>query len=169
MYDHPGLGGIEMDVAVILTVAILTYVVMIYNRMQKLWQTVREGLANVDMEVGILADLTKRVMDRPGDLSPLAARLAEVEQDLLLRRGRCNAAIAAYNTYRAQIPQIMLSRLAGFRPVEFPAVSPAAPPPPSAAIVQLDVPGLRAVSDPVILPWPQRPESESAERRPPRL
>ena len=158
-----------MDVAVILTVAILTYVVMIYNRIQKLWQTVREGLANVDMEVGILADLTKRVMDRPGDLSPLAARLAEVEQDLLLRRGRCNAAIAAYNTYRAQIPQIMLSRLAGFRPVEFPAVSLAAPPPHSAAIVQLDVPSLRAVSDPVILPWPQRPESESAERRPPRL
>ncbi len=32
--------------------------VLIYNRMQRLWQTVREGLANVDMEVGILADLT---------------------------------------------------------------------------------------------------------------
>jgi len=137
--------------------------------MQRLWQTVREGLANVDMEVDILADLTKRVTDRPGDLPPLAARLAEVEQDLLLRRGRCNAAIATYNTYRAQIPQIMLSRLAGFHPVEFSAVSPAVSPPPSAAIVQLDVPGLRAVSDPVVLPWPHRADSENAERRPPRL
>jgi hypothetical protein len=136
--------------------------------MQRLWQTVQEGLANVDMEAGVLADLTKRVTNRSGDVSPLAVRLAEVEQDLLLRRGRCNAAIAAYNTYRAQIPQVMLSRLAGFHAVEFPAVSPAAPPP-SAAIVPLDVPGLRAVSDPVVLPWPQRPESESAERRPPRL
>jgi hypothetical protein len=159
----------KMDVSVILALAILTYAILIYNRMQKLWQTVQEGLANVDMEVGILADLTKRVNDRPGDLPPLAARLAEVEQDLLLRRGRCNAAIAAYNTYRAQIPQVMLSRLAGFHAVEFPVASPAAAPPPSAAIVQLDVPGLRAVSDPVVLPWPQRPESESAERRPPRL
>ena len=157
-----------MDVAVILVVAILTYAVLIYNRMQRLWQTVREGLANVDMEVGVLADLTKRATMRPGDLPSLAARLAEVEQDLLLRRGHCNAAIAAYNTYRAQIPQVMLSRLAGFHSVEFPAVS-APPPPPSAAIVQLDVPGLRAISDPVVLPWPQRPESESAERRPPRL
>jgi hypothetical protein len=169
MYDIHVWGGIEMDVVVILTLAILAYAVLIYNRMQKLWQAVQEGLANVDMEVGILADLTRRVTDRPGDLSPLAARLAEVEQDLLLRRGRCNAAIATYNTYRAQIPQVMLSRLAGFRPVEFPAVSPAASPPPSAAVVQLDVPGLRAVSDPVVLPWPQRPDSEGAERRPPRL
>ncbi len=145
-----------MDVAVILTLAILTYAVLVYNRMQRLWQTVQEGLANVDMEAGVLADLTKRVNDRPGDLPPLAARLAEVERDLLLRRGHCNAAISAYNTYRAQIPQIMLSRLAGFRPVEFPAVSPVTPQPPGATIVQLDVPGLRAVS-------------ENAERRPPRL
>src|SRR5690349_10591897 len=124
MYDALVWGGIEMDVAVILSVAILTYAILIYNRMQKLWQTVREGLANVDMEVDMLADLTRRVADRPGDLPPVAARLAEVEQDLLLRRGRCNAAIAAYNTYRAQIPQVLLSRLAGFRPVEFPAGSP---------------------------------------------
>ena len=122
-----------MDVAVILAVAILTYVVLVYNRMQRLWQTVREGLANVDMEVDILADLTRRVADRPGDLPPLAARLAEVEQDLLLRRGRCNAAIATYNTYRAQIPQVMLSRLVGFGPVEFSAISLVAAPPPSAA------------------------------------
>ncbi len=107
--------------------------------------------------------------DRPGDLPPLAARLAEVEQDLLLRRGRCNAAIAAYNTYRAQIPQVVLSRLAGFRPVEFPAVSPAAPPPPSAAIVQLDVPGLRAVSRSRRPSLAAATGSESAERRPPRL
>ena len=56
-----------MDVAVILIVAILTYAILIYNRMQKLWQTVREGLANVDMEVGVLADLTKRVTMRPGE------------------------------------------------------------------------------------------------------
>jgi hypothetical protein len=158
-----------MDIAVISVVAILTYATLIYNRMQRLWQTVREGLANVDMEVGVLADLTKRVTNHSGDLPPLAARLAEVEQDLLLRRGRCNAAIAAYNTYRAQIPQVMLSRLAGFHAVEFPVVSPAAAPPPSAAIIQLDVPGLRAVSDPVVVPWPQRTETESAERRPPRL
>jgi hypothetical protein len=114
-----------MDVVVILSVAILTYVILVYNRMQRLWQTVREGLANVDMEVDILADLTRRVADHPGDLPPLAARLAEVEQDLLLRRRRCNAAIATYNTYRSQIPQVILSRLAGFRPVEFPASRPA--------------------------------------------
>jgi hypothetical protein len=58
----------KMDVAVILAVAILTYAILIYNRMQRLWQTVREGLANVDMEVGVLADLTKRVTMRPGDV-----------------------------------------------------------------------------------------------------
>jgi hypothetical protein len=159
----------KMDVSVILALAILTYAILIYNRMQKLWQTVQEGLANVDMEVGILADLTKRVNDRPGDLPPLAARLAEVEQDLLLRRGRCNAAISAYNTYRAQIPQVLLSRVAGFRNVEFPAVSPVTPQPPGATVVQLDVPGRRAVPDSVVVPWPQRPEPENAERRPPRL
>jgi hypothetical protein len=129
---------------------------MIYNRMQKLLQAVKEGFANVDMEADILADMTRRVNARPGDLSPSAARLAEFEQDLLVRRGRRNAAIATYNTYRSQIPQVLLSRLAGFRPVEFPAVSPVTPQSPGATIVQLDAPGLRAVS-------------ENAERRPPRL
>jgi hypothetical protein len=163
-----------MDVAIVLAVLIFTYVIAIYNRMQTLWQGVREGLANVEMEAGTLADLSRRVTDRPGDLPPLAGRLAEVEQNLLLRRGRCNAAIAAYNTYRAQIPQIMLSRLAGFGPVEFPAIDRApvslTPVSPAGAeIVQLDVPNLRAVTDPVVVPWPQqRPESEGAERRPPR-
>jgi len=155
-----------MDILIVLMVLLSGYVILIYNRMQGLWQTVREGLANVDMEAGILADLMGRATDR--DLSVLSARVAEVEQNLLLRRGRCNAAIAAYNTYRAQIPQIVLSRLAGFHPVEFPAASRNSPPPPSAAIVQLDVPGLRAVPDPVVLPWPQRPDQEGAERKPPR-
>ena len=110
-----------------------------------------------NMEVGILADLTRRVTDRPGDLPPLAARLAEVEQDLLLRRGRCNSAIATYNTYRAQIPQVMLSRLVGFALSSFP---PSAwwrrhRPAPRSSSWMFPVSG--RYPDSVVVPWPQRP------------
>jgi len=49
-----------MDVAIVLAVLIFTYVIAIYNRMQTLWQGVREGLANVEMEAGTLADLSKQ-------------------------------------------------------------------------------------------------------------
>jgi hypothetical protein len=165
----------KMDVTLFLLVLFVAYLVMTYNRMQRMWHAVREGLANVDVGTGLRAELAGRVAERSGDLPQAAALLAEIEQDLLMRRGRCNAAIAAYNTYRAQIPQVMLSTLAGFRPIEFPAfdlaAAPdrAAPPPPTAEIVVLDVPGLRVVPDPAVRPRPQRPDAENVERRPPRL
>ena len=158
-----------MDVAIALIVLFAVYLVMTYNRLQRMWHEVREGLANVDVGVGLQAELAGRVAERSSDLPQVAARLAEIEQDLLMRRGRCNAAIAAYNTYRAQIPQVMLSTLAGFRPIEFPASGRAAPASPTAEIVVLDVPGLRAVPDPAVRPWPQRPDAENVERWPPRL
>jgi hypothetical protein len=174
MYDHRAVGGIEMDVTLVLIVLFAGYLVATYNRLQRMWHAVREGFANVDVGAGLQAELASRMAERSGDHPQVAARLAEVEQDLLMRRGRCNAAITAYNAYRAQIPQVMLSTLAGFRPIEFPASDRAAasdrtaPPPPTAEIVVLDVPGLRAVPDPAIRPWPQRPDAENVERRPPR-
>jgi hypothetical protein len=175
MYDHRAVGDFEMDVAIALIVLFAVYLVMTYNRLQRMWHEVREGLANVDVGISFQAELVGRVAERSGDLPQVTARLAEAEQDLLMRRGRCNAAIADYNAYRAQIPQVMLSTLAGFRPIEFPASDPAAssghapPASPTAEIVVLDVPGLRAVPDPAVRPWPQRPDAENVERRPPRL
>ena len=117
-----------MDAIIGVAAIIFLYVIGIYNRMQKLRQAVEETKANIGIEGGTGAS-------------------AGTEQDLL-RRGRCNAAIAAYNTYRAQFPQIMLSRLAGFQPMEFSAAGRAPPRQPSAEIIQLDIAGPRKVRDP---------------------
>jgi hypothetical protein len=131
-----------MDAVIGVAAIIFLYVIGIYNRMQKLRQAVEETKANVGVVGGVGA-------------------CAGTEQDLLCR-GRCNAAIAAYNTYRSQFPQIVLSRLAGFQPMEFAAPefpaagSPAAgrpvAPQPGAEIIQLDIPGPRKVRDPGALP-----------------
>ena len=162
-----------MDVAIISIVLFGGYLIAVYNRLQRLWHAVREEIANVEAGACLHAELAGRVagqgVERPGDLPRGAGRVAEIDHDLLSRRGRCNAAIAAYNTYRAQLPQVVLSRLTGFRAIEFPAFERAAIPSPGAEVARLDVPGLRAVPDPVVLPWPQKPDAESAERRPPRL
>jgi hypothetical protein len=142
VYDLPALGGIEMDAVIGIAAIIFLYAIGIYNRMQKLRQAVEETKANVGVVGGVGA-------------------CAGTEQDLLCR-GRCNAAIAAYNTYRAQFPQIMLSRLAGFQPMEFstaefsaaefPAAGRVAAVQSSAEIIQLDIPGPRKVRDPGALP-----------------
>jgi hypothetical protein len=121
-----------MDAVIGVAAIIFLYVIGIYNRMQKLRQAVEETKANVGIVGGTGAS-------------------AGTEQDLLCR-GRCNAAIAAYNTYRAQFPQIVMSRLAGFRPMDFPAAGRAAAPQPGAEIIQLDIPGPRKVRDPGALP-----------------
>jgi hypothetical protein len=142
VYDPSALGGIEMDAIIGVAAIIFLYVIGIYNRMQKLRQAVEETKANVGVARGVGAS-------------------AGTEQDLLCR-GRCNAAIAAYNTYRAQFPQIVLSRLAGFQPMEFsaaefpaaefPAAGRAVVPQPGAEIIQLYIPGPRKVRDPGALP-----------------
>jgi hypothetical protein len=126
-----------MDAVIGVAAIIFLYVIGIYNRMQKLRQAVEETKANVGVVGG-------------------TSTSAGMEQDLL-SRGRCNAAIAAYNTYRAQFPQIVMSRLAGFRPVEFstaefPAAGRAVTAQPGAEIIQLDIPGPRKVRDPGALP-----------------
>ena len=126
-----------MDAAIGIAAIIFLYVVGIYNLMQKLRQAVEEAKANVDAEGGTGAS-------------------AGTGRDLQFR-GRCNAAIAAYNTYRAQFPQIVLCRLAGFQPMEFPtaefpAAGRAAAPQPGAEIIRLGIPGPRKVRDPGALP-----------------
>ena len=108
-----------MDVAIIVSAIIFVYVVSIYNRMQKHWQSVLEALASADAEI------------------PAGP------EGHLLHRGRCNATIAAYNTYRAQFPQIVLSRLAGFEAMEFPAAGGTAPQRPGAEIIHLEIAGPR--------------------------
>ena len=118
-----------MDAAIVISSITLMYVVSVYNRMQKHWQSVLEALASADTET-----------------RPATGTAAGAEQDLL-RRERCYAKIAAYNTYRAQFPQIVLSRLAGFRAVEFPAAGRAAPPQPGAEIIQLEIAGPRKLRD----------------------
>lgn len=127
-----------MDAVIGVSAIIFLYVIGIYNRMQKLRQAVEETKANVGVVGGVGAS-------------------AGTEQDLLCR-GRCNAAIAAYNTYRSQFPQIVLCRLAGFQPMEFstaefpaagfPPAGRAVAPQPGAEIIQLDIPGPRKVRDP---------------------
>jgi hypothetical protein len=146
-----------MDAVIGVAAIIFLYVIGIYNRMQKLRQAVEETRANVGVVGGVGAS-------------------AGTEQDLLCR-GRCNAAIAAYNTYRAQFPQIVLCWLAGFQPVEFstaefstaefstaefstaefpaaefPAAGRAVAPQPGAEIIQLEIPGPRKIRDPGALP-----------------
>ena len=131
-----------MDAVIGVAAIIFLYVIGIYNRMQKLRQAVEETKANVGVVGGTGAS-------------------AGTEQDLLCR-GRCNAAIAAYNTYRAQFPQIVLCRLAGFQPMEFstaefpaaefPPAGRAVAPQPGAEIIQLEIPGPRKVRDPGALP-----------------
>jgi hypothetical protein len=126
-----------MDAVIGIAAIIFLYAIGVYNRMQKLWQAVEETKANVGVVGGTVAS-------------------AGTEQDLQFR-GRCNAAIAAYNTYRAQFPQIVLCRLAGFQPMDFPAAElpaagRAAAPQPSAEIIQLDIPSPRKVRDPGGLP-----------------
>jgi hypothetical protein len=133
MYDRAALGGIDMDAAIVISAIIFMYAVSIYNRMQKHWQSVLEALASADTETGTATGTA-----------------TGSEQDL--RRGRCYAKIAAYNTYRAQFPQIVLSRLAGFRAVEFPAAGRAAPPQPGAEIIQLEIAGPRKLRDPAADP-----------------
>ncbi|GEO36683.1 hypothetical protein SAE02_08310 [Skermanella aerolata] len=123
-----------MDAAIVISSIIFMYVVSVYNRMQKHWQSVLEALASADTET-----------------RPATGTAAGPEQDLL-RRERCYAKIAAYNTYRAQFPQIVLSRLAGFRAVEFPAAGRAAPPQPGAEIIQLEIAGPRKLRDPAADP-----------------
>ena len=126
-----------MDAVLGIAAIIFLYAIGIYNRMQKLRQAVEETKANVGVVGGVGAS-------------------AGTEQDLLCR-GRCNAAIASYNTYRAQFPQIVLSRLAGFQPMEFstaefPAAGRAVAPQPGAEIIQLEIPSPRKVRDPGTLP-----------------
>jgi hypothetical protein len=126
-----------MDAVIGVSAIIFLYVIGIYNRMQKLRQAVEETKANVGVVGGVGAS-------------------AGTQQDLLCR-GRCNAAIAAYNTYRAQFPQIVLCRLAGFQlmeysTAEFPAAGRAVAPQPGAEIIQLEIPSPRKVRDPGALP-----------------
>jgi hypothetical protein len=136
-----------MDAVIGIAAIIFLYAIGIYNRMQKLRQAVEETRANVGVVGGVGAS-------------------AGTEQDLLCR-GRCNAAIAAYNTYRSQFPQIVLCRLAGFQPLEFstaefstaeipaaefPPAGRAVAPQPGAEIIQLEIPGPRKVRDPGALP-----------------
>jgi hypothetical protein len=90
-----------------------------------LWHAVQEGLANVEAATLERAELAGRLADlagRVGDQQQLSGQLAAVEQDLPGRRERCNADVRAYNTYRAQVPQILMSRLAGFGKLDFVAI-----------------------------------------------
>jgi hypothetical protein len=111
-----------MDVAIFLVLLGGTYMAAVYNRLQRLWHAVQEGLANVEAAALDRADLIERLADlagRSGDPQQLSLRLAAVEQDLHGRRERCNADVRAYNTYRAQVPHILMSRLAGFGKLDF--------------------------------------------------
>jgi hypothetical protein len=111
-----------MDVAIFLVLLGGMYMAAAYNRLQRLWHAVQEGLANVEAAALDRAQLIERLADlagRAGDQQQLGLRLAAVEQDLQARRERCNADVRAYNTYRAQVPHILMSRLAGFGKLDF--------------------------------------------------
>ena len=111
-----------MDVVILLVAFLAAYAVAVYNRLQRLWHAVQQAVANVEATALDRADLAERLADlsrRAGDHQPLATRLAAVELDLQGRRERCNAEVCAYNTYRAQVPQILLSHVAGFGKLEF--------------------------------------------------
>lgn len=118
----PGQGDTDMDMALIVGALFVLYIAAIYNRLQHLLHVVQERTANV--EVGALGrnTLLEKLADGTGrtpEHHQLLIQLAGVEQDLLARRESCNADIRAYNAYRAQIPQILLSRIAGFRRIDF--------------------------------------------------
>ncbi|WP_192499401.1 LemA family protein [Skermanella pratensis] len=111
-----------MDVALIVTTLCVVYIASIYNRLQHLLHVVQERKANVEAGALGRTELLERLSDGSGrapEHHQMLAQLAGAEQDLLARRESCNADIRAYNAYRAQIPQILLSRIAGFRRIDF--------------------------------------------------
>jgi len=117
-----GQGRRKMDVVVLLVAFLAVYTAAMYNRLQGLWHAVQQAVANVEataLDRTALAERLAGLNGRSGDQQPLAARLSAVEQELQNRRERCNADICAYNTYRSQVPQILLSHLAGFGKLEF--------------------------------------------------
>ncbi|UEM23370.1 LemA family protein [Skermanella mucosa] len=111
-----------MDVALIVATLCVVYIASIYNRLQHLLLVVQERKANVEAGALGRTELLERLADGSGrapEYHQMLAQLAGAEQDLLARRESCNAEIRAYNAYRAQIPQILLSRIAGFRRIDF--------------------------------------------------
>src|SRR3712207_5643010 len=114
-----------MDVAIFLVLLSGMYIAAVYNRLQRLWHAVQEGVANVEAATQERVDLIERLAGLAGRVAeqqPLSARPAALEQDLQGRRDRCNADVRAYNSYRAQVPQIVVSRLAGFGKLDFVAL-----------------------------------------------
>lgn len=115
-------GDTDMDVALVVGTLCVLYIAAIYNRLQHLLHVVQEKKANVEVGASGRNNVLERLADGSGrapEHHQLLTQLAVAEQDLLTRRESCNADIRAYNAYRAQIPQILLSRVAGFRRIDF--------------------------------------------------
>ncbi|WP_157619421.1 hypothetical protein [Skermanella stibiiresistens] len=117
-----------MSTPMIVIALIALYAAYVYNRLQKLWLVVRQDLSEVDLLAGSHVQAFRRLADAGGRLAEhqqMLPQLIEAEKILLARRDRCNASIRLYNTYRSQLPQVLMSGLAGFREIAFLTADPA--------------------------------------------
>lgn len=110
-----------MTTPMIVITLIALYAAYVYNRLQKLRLVVRQDLSEVDL----LATSHVQAFRRLAEHHQMLPQLIEAERTLLARRDRCNASIRLYNTYRSQLPQVLISGLAGFREIAFLTADPA--------------------------------------------